>query len=204
MVKFFFHNSILRRCVKKIADLSTPLPNNCRPISDNDRKWRNKNFWLRLAGINISRKGVAIEYGFRCLTSLERNIHIDDYTLIGIGANFWNFNEIRIGKFCLIAADVTFTNGGHDRNSLVPFSGPLLIRNGTWIGNGARIIGPITIGENAIIAAGSVVICDVPAGSIVAGVPAKIIGKRELPEKVWYWKNAYFCPYTFKKMEDDS
>ncbi len=60
-----------------------------------------------------------------------------------------------------------------DRQSLVP--GPIHIRKNAWIGAGATILPGVTIGENAVVAAGAVVSKDVPANSIVGGVPAKII-----------------------------
>lgn len=195
MHAFVSKNAFSRTILKKIANLRTPM-------SHNYNKWEKKNFWLRMAGINISKLGVAIDHGFQCLTGMEDNIFIEDYAAIGIGAKFWNFNEIKIGKFCMIAADVTFTNGGHDRNSFEPFSGPLEVGSGCWIGNGARLIGPLTIGENCIIGAGALVNKNIPAGAIAAGVPAKIIGHRVLPEKVWHLGNTYFCPKTFKKIED--
>ncbi len=151
--------------------------------------------------MNIAHPGVAIDSQFYCLTGQEDNIHIGAYAVIGVGARFWSFNEIRIGKFCMFAADVTLTNGGHDRNTFEPFSGPLVIGNGCWIGNGARIIGPLTIGENAIIGAGAVVVSDVPQNSIVVGVPARVIGYRNLPEKVWHLGNTWFSPHTFEVIE---
>lgn len=51
-----------------------------------------------------------------------------------------------------------------------------LVRRGASIGSGATILGGITIGENALVGAGSVVTKDVPAGVTVAGNPAKLIG----------------------------
>lgn len=194
MHTFAHKNGLLRKLLKNIADLRTPLAHDYR-------SWERKNYWLRLAGLNISRNGVAIDYGFHCLTGLEENIFVDDYAAIGIGAKFWNFNEIRIGKFCMFAAEVTLTNGGHERNTLAPFSGPLIIGNGCWIGNGARILGPLTIGDNAVVGGGAVVIDDVPPGTIVAGVPARVIGTRDLPGKVWHLGNTYFCPRTFSEIE---
>jgi len=194
MHTFFAKKPYLRKFFKFIADARTP-------ISHSYKAWERKNWWLRLAGLNISSKGVAIDRGFSCLTGQEDNIFIDDYAAIGIAAKFWNFNEIRVGKFCMFAADVTLTNGGHNRDSLEPFSGLLSIGNGCWLGNGARIIGPLTIGDNAIVAAGAVVVQDVPSGSIVAGVPAKVIGHRNLPAKVWHLGNVYFCPKTFEIIE---
>ena len=50
-----------------------------------------------------------------------------------------------------------------------------MIKDKVWIGAHAIILGPITIGENSIIGAGSVVVKDVPANSVVAGNPAKVI-----------------------------
>lgn len=184
---------LLRRFSKFIGNLVTPSP-------PDFKNWKIKNYFLRLSGMNISKTGVAIGHGFQCITSLEENIHIDDYATIGSGCNLRNFNEIKIGKFCMIASGCYFTNGGHDKSSFEPFSGPLHIGNGCWIGGGAKIVGSLKIGDNAIIGAGSVVIRDVPPGSIVAGVPAKIIGMRQIPERVWHLGNIYFCPRTFKKL----
>ena len=195
MHTFISERGIVRKILKYIAEI-------CTPLIHSYSKWEIKNFWLRLAGLNISKKGVAIDRGFQCLTGLENNIYIDDYAAIGMGVKFWNFNEIRIGKFCMFAAEVTLTNGGHDTNNLEPFSGTLIIGNGCWIGNGARIVGPLTVGDNAIVAAGAVVVHDVPPGCIVAGVPAKVQGKRKLSLKVWHLGNVYFCPHTFQIIEE--
>jgi acetyltransferase-like isoleucine patch superfamily enzyme len=184
-----------RSFCKYLANLRTPYAHSYVG-------WEAKNYWLRRAGINISRTGVAIDHGFLCLTGQEENIFVDDFVAIGIGAKFWNFNEIRVGKFCMFAADVTLTNGGHDTETFEPFSGPLIIGNGCWIGNGARIIGPLAIGDNVIIAAGAVVVNDVPSGSIVGGVPAKVLGTRKLQSKVWHLGNDYFSPQTFELVKE--
>ena len=159
--------------------------------------WERKNWWLRKAGIKIG-KGVIIDHGLYCLTGLEENIAIEDHAILGVGVKIWNFNSVEIGTCSLFAADVHLVNGGHDRNTLVPFSGTLKIGRGCWIGNGARIIGPLTIGDHVIVGAGAVVIRNVPSNSIVAGVPARIIGTREIPEKVWYLNNSYFNSETFQ------
>ncbi|MBK5289954.1 MAG: hypothetical protein JJE46_15985 [Acidimicrobiia bacterium] len=53
------------------------------------------------------------------------------------------------------------------------YEGPTIHRN-VAIGTGAKIIGPVTIGEGAVIGANAVVVDDVPAGAVVAGVPARI------------------------------
>jgi len=65
--------------------------------------------------------------------------------------------------------------GGGDLE--VPSSGyDIYIGRGTWIASGAIITGGVKIGDNAIIAAGTVVTRDIPDYAIVAGIPARIIG----------------------------
>lgn len=57
---------------------------------------------------------------------------------------------------------------------------PVTIGNDVWIGGKATILPGVTIGDNVVVAAGAVVTKDVPANTIVAGVPARVI--KELPE----------------------
>ncbi|MDE7077446.1 MAG: sugar O-acetyltransferase, partial [Alistipes sp.] len=54
---------------------------------------------------------------------------------------------------------------------------PIVVRRNAWIGAGAMILPGVTVGENAIVAAGAVVTKDVPDNTVVAGVPAKILRK---------------------------
>ena len=51
----------------------------------------------------------------------------------------------------------------------------ILIKKNAWIGAGAIILHGVTVGENSVVAAGSVVTKDVPDNTVVAGIPAKII-----------------------------
>lgn len=77
--------------------------------------------------------------------------------------------QAKIGVNCLIHQQVTI--GVSRRNNKAP-----IIKGHVDIGAGAKIIGDITIGEHALIGANAVVVKDVPAYAIVAGIPAKIIG----------------------------
>lgn len=58
---------------------------------------------------------------------------------------------------------------------------PIRVERGAWIGAHATILAGVTIGENAVVAAGAVVTKDVPANSIAAGVPARVIKRIETP-----------------------
>ena len=75
-----------------------------------------------------------------------------------------------IGDDCLIYHGVTLGGTGKDRGKRHPTLG-----NNVLVGNGARILGPFKVGDNARIAAGSVVLSEVPPDSTAVGVPALIV-----------------------------
>lgn len=101
-----------------------------------------------------------------------------------LGSGFFNSNvkirckkNIKIGKNVAISHDVTIMDS--DAHN-VDYEGyqmtkPVIIGDNVWIGSRALIMKGVNIGDGAIVAAGSVVTKDVPAHSMVAGVPAKII-----------------------------
>lgn len=94
--------------------------------------------------------------------------------------------HITIGDDSVLSFYCMFLTGRHEfehgqlkqpRSRQVPEAGyDIHIGRGCWIASGAIILGGVTIGDNCLVAAGAVVTKDVPAGSIVGGVPAKIIG----------------------------
>lgn len=106
---------------------------------------------------------------------------------IEIGANvFINFNcvildicSVSIGDDCQIGPAVQIYGADHPRDPVVRRSGlesgkPVKIGRNVWIGGGAIILPGVTVGDDAIIGAGSVVTRDVPAGVTVMGNPARI------------------------------
>ncbi|TVP72213.1 MAG: serine acetyltransferase [Rhodobacteraceae bacterium] len=78
-----------------------------------------------------------------------------------------------IGPNCLIFQQVTLGARGLDG---VPHIG-----GHVDIGAGARILGPVRIGDHAVIGANAVVICDVPPGHVARGVPARVYPRRDVP-----------------------
>ena len=111
-----------------------------------------------------------INYGKH--TKIGKNVFINfDCVFLDLGG-------ITIEDNVLIAPKVSLLSEGHpvspnERQSLVP--GHILIRKNAWIGAGATILPGVTIGENSVVAAGAVVSKDVPANTVVGGIPARHI-----------------------------
>lgn len=77
---------------------------------------------------------------------------------------------------CLLTGTHDVTLFGRARQASFPdFGRDIIIRDGVWIASNATVIGPCEVGEHAVVAAGSVVLNDVPPFAIVGGVPARIL-----------------------------
>ena len=83
-------------------------------------------------------------------------------------------DNVSIGPRCTLVV-VSHPNFSEIRNSLVKPEYKIVIENNVWLGAGVIVLPGITIGENAIVAAGAVVTKDVEKNSVVGGVPAKKI-----------------------------
>src|SRR6266850_5153633 len=90
-------------------------------------------------------------------------IKIEDYVFFG-------------HNVCVITGTHDYTKFDLERQRAIPLSGNnIVIKRGAWIGSNVTILGPCSVGEHAVVAAGSLVREDVPAYWIVAGVPARKI-----------------------------
>lgn len=113
-------------------------------------------------------------------TDFGKNITIGNNVFINAGCKFQDQGGIFIDDGALIGHGVVLATLNHDldpekRQQLHP--APIRIGKRVWIGANATVTQGVTIGDNAVVAAGAVVNRDVPADTIVGGVPAKVIGK---------------------------
>ena len=111
-------------------------------------------------------------------TNFGRFIILGKNVFINHACSFLDLGGIVIEDDVQIGPRVNITSENHplgpaDRKALV--LKPVIIKRNAWIGAGATILPGVTIGENAVVAAGAVVSRDVPANTVVAGIPAKVV-----------------------------
>ncbi len=109
-------------------------------------------------------------------TNFGKHIQIGKNVFINHACSFLDMGGITIEDDVLIGPRVNLVTENHpidpsNRKNLLCSS--ILIKKNAWIGAGATILPGVTVGENAVVAAGSVVTKNVPSNTIVSGVPAK-------------------------------
>ncbi len=136
--------------------------------------------WIHYSGFVRVMKGTSFGH---FPIKLGNNVQFGDYCNISTPAN--------IGNHVLMAGRVCFV-GKHDHTFDIPGqliwdgergdNGTTIVEDDVWIGHRVTIVGPVKIGAGSIIAAGAVVVSDVPSCEIWGGVPAKKIADRFLEE----------------------
>ena len=140
----------------------------------------------------------------------NKKLIIGDKTLINGPITITGGQLVQIGKYCAMGYHITIISTNHKDyypnlqiafqqkyhlQSLIGNKGPIIIGNNVWVGDCAIILPGVRIGDGVIIGAGSVITHDIPAYSVVVGVPGKVIKKRFSDEiikelrniKWWDW-----------------
>jgi galactoside O-acetyltransferase len=127
-----------------------------------------------------------------------RHVHFGRGIYCNSNVTFVDDADIFVGDHCLIAPNVVIATSGHPilpilRAHNYVYNRPVHIGSNVWIGSGAQIMPGVTIGDNAVIGAGSVVTSDIPADTVAYGILCQVV--RNIGEK----DEKYF----FKKEELD-
>ena len=168
---------VLDKEIKRSHRLSLKLSN----MSVEDKDYKNTIEELLNAKIDDS---VIIFSPFYC--DCGPRLKLGKNIIINKGATILPVGIVEIEDNVLIAPDVKITTINHDlydRHGKC-YMKKITIKNNAWICMGAIICPGVTIGENSVVAAGAVVTKDVPANTVVAGNPAKIIKKLDEKEMV--------------------
>ena len=132
---------------------------------------------------------------------IEPNFWCDYGYNIEIGENFYsNHNlvildpaKITFGDNVFIAPNCGFYTAGHPidaelRNQLLEFAYPITVGNNVWFGGNVVVLPGVTIADNVVIGAGSVVTKDIPANVVAVGNPCKVLREITEEDKTKYFK----------------
>ena len=128
-------------------------------------------------------EGVVVRPPFFCEYG---NIRIGDRTFVNVDAIVLDVAPVSIGSACQIATRVQLLTATHPidpepRSKGWEYAEPITIADNVWLGGGVIVCPGVTIGQDTVVGAGSVVTKDLPAGVVAAGVPARVL--REIGEQ---------------------
>lgn len=109
-----------------------------------------------------------------------KNIHVGENVFINACCHFQDHGGVTLGDGCQIGHNVVFATLNHGLQPSergITYPAPIIIGKNVWVGSNSTILQGVTIGDNAVVAAGAVVTKDVEPGTIVGGVPARFIKK---------------------------
>ena len=169
-------------------------------------RWRGR---LQTDGLCFVCPGVKFEIGRNAKVTLGRwtwlghgckvrahegHVSIGAKSVLGQECTISAYQHVSIGRECIIADRVMMIDFDH---GMVEVERPIReqgiykrdvnVGHNVWIGYGACVLRGVTIGENSVVGTSAVVTCDVPANSVVGGIPAKLIRKREAP-RTFRWE----------------
>ncbi len=130
--------------------------------------------WQFVVVLADARIGLDCNINSHCF--IENDVVIGDRVTVKSGVQLWN--GVRLDNDVFVGPNVTFTNDKYPRSKVYPsiFTQTVICR-GASIGANATIVCGISIGEGALIGAGSVVTRNVPAGEVWVGNPARLLNK---------------------------
>lgn len=141
--------------------------------------------------VKYAGEGAFFEPGFRC--EFGFNISVGKNFYANFGCVMLDPGEITVGDNVLFGPRVSIYTARHafdakERAAGACFAKPVKIGNNVWVGGGVHMDHGITIGDNSIIGAGSIITRDVPANVVAAGSPCRVIREIREDEKTDYFE----------------
>lgn len=164
-------HACMHRMARKAQTITARLNNGCRSPG------KRRRLFSKLIGKRVDTSFSLFPPFY---TDCGKNISVGKNVFINAGCCFQDQGGIAIGDGALIGHQVVLATLNHDLNPERRGSmhaAPIAIGKNVWIGAHATVLAGVTIGDNAVIAAGAVVNRDIPADTVAAGVPAKVIRK---------------------------
>lgn len=165
------HDQEICQALMRCADLCWAF-NQCRPSDIAGRRELLEQIIGDLRGEAVVTAPFYCDYGF--------NITLGDHFYANHNCTILDGAKVTFGAYAFIGPNCVFTTAGHpldsrQRNQGLEFARPITVGDNVWFGAGVIVLPGVTIGSNSVIAAGSVVSRDIPAGVLAAGTPCRVL-----------------------------
>lgn len=120
--------------------------------------------------------------------------HFGDFVYANFGLTCVDDTHIYIGSYTMIGPNVTIATAGHPilpelREAVYQYNMPVHIGRNCWLGAGVIVLPGVTIGDNTVIGAGSIVTKDIPANVVAVGNPCRVLREINENDREVYFKN---------------
>jgi len=136
------------------------------------------------------------------------HVHLGDYVYANFNLTLVDDTDIYIGSRTMIAPNVVIATAGHPilprlRERALQYNMPVHIGKNVWIGAGALIMPGVTIGDNTVIGAGSVVTRDIPPNVVAVGNPCRVMREIGEHDREYYFKDRKIPPEWLEDSKKD-
>lgn len=133
-----------------------------------------------------------------------KHVHLGKNVYFNFNATLVDDSHIYIGDYTMLGPNVVIATAGHPilpelREKALQFNLPVHIGKNCWLGAGVIVLPGVTIGDNTVIGAGSVVTKDIPSNVVAVGNPCKVLREINEHDKEFYYKDRKISPEYFNK-----
>lgn len=170
------------QCLEKLYDF-----NNTRPLEQEKRQKMLKEMFAEIG------ENCYIEPPFHTNWG-GKHCHFGKNVYANFNLTMVDDTHIYVGDYTMIGPNVTIASAGHPilpelRKKNYQYNAPVRIGKNCWLGAGVIVLPGITIGDNVVIGAGSIVTKDIPSNVVAVGNPCKILREVGEKDKEYYFKN---------------
>lgn len=137
------------------------------------------------------------------------HVHLGKGVYANAGLTLVDDTHIYIGDYTMLGPNVTLATAGHPiepslREKGLQYNLPVHIGRNCWLGAGVIVMPGVTIGDNSVIGAGSVVTRDIPANVVAVGNPCRVMRPISERDKMYYWRDKRIDPALYEGQWDSA
>ena len=134
-----------------------------------------------------------------------KNVHFGKNVYANFNLTLVDDTHIYVGDYTMLGPNVVLASAGHPilpelRERIYQYNIPVRIGKNCWLGAGVIVLPGVTIGDNSVIGAGSVVTKDIPANVVAVGTPCRVLRKIDERDKQTYFKNRKIKPEILEEL----